>query len=165
MSPELPLAGRGRRLLATLIDLLLVPAVAILLMLVSGVLEDAEDWSAAGRPVVRMLLLGLVSYLLLNGYLLWRRGQTVGKALTGIAIVDTRNGEKLPLWRLLAVRALFFPTLYALPVPWLNALPLIDQLFVFRKSRRCVHDLACGSSVIRLDTQPPAASKIEREPG
>jgi len=150
MNPELTLAGRGRRLLATLIDFLLVPALAILLMLVSGVLEDAEDWSAAGRPVVRILLLGLVSYLLLNGYLLWRRGQTVGKALTGIAIVAADNGDRLPLWKLLAIRAPFFPLLYALPVPWFNALPLLDQLFVFRRSRRCVHDLACGSSVVRL---------------
>ena len=37
MSATLPLAGRGRRLAATLIDVVLVPVVAILLMLVTGV--------------------------------------------------------------------------------------------------------------------------------
>ncbi len=48
MNAVLPLAGRGRRFVATLIDMVLVPALAILLMLVTGVLEHAEDWSKAG---------------------------------------------------------------------------------------------------------------------
>src|SRR6185436_5626208 len=47
MSAMLPLAGRGRRLVATLIDAVLVPLVAIMLMLVTGVLEHASDWSAS----------------------------------------------------------------------------------------------------------------------
>lgn len=148
MSADLVLAGRGRRLVATLIDLVLVPAFAILLMLVTGVLEHAEDWSAAAMPVMRMLALAVASYLILNGWLLWSRGQTVGKAIMGIAIVSTRSGEKAAFWRL-TLRALFFPTLYVIVIPLTAAIPLIDQAFIFGKQRRCVHDLVCGSSVVR----------------
>ena len=150
MTADLPLAGRGRRFVATLIDLVLVPALAILLMLVTGVLEHAADWSAAGRPYVRMFLLGLTSYLLLNGWLLWRRGQTVGKAAMGIAIASPTTGGPPPLWKLLAIRALFFPILYLSFIPVVGLVVLIDQLLIVRKQRRCLHDLLCGSSVLRM---------------
>ncbi|NJN50990.1 MAG: RDD family protein [Gammaproteobacteria bacterium] len=111
MNEHTPLAGRGRRLAAAAIDLLLVPALAVVLMLVTGVLEHAEDY-AGSKPLIRSVLLGLSSYLLLNGLLLWRRGQTIGKALLGIAIVKAADRSVVPLWKLLFVRGLFFPTPY-----------------------------------------------------
>jgi len=148
MSAEL--AGRGRRLAATLIDMVLVPALAIFLMLITGVLEHAEDWAPAAMPVMRMLLLGLASYALLNLWLLWTRGQTVGKALLGIAIVRASTGERSALWRLF-VRGLFFPTLYLIVlVPYVALIPVIDQGLIFRKDRRCIHDWASGTAVVRV---------------
>jgi len=148
MTAELVLAGRGRRLVASLIDVLLVPALAIIIMLVTGVLEHAADWSASARPVLRMFALGVASYLILNVWLLWQRGQTVGKAIMGIAIVSTKSGGPAPFWRL-AIRALFFPTLYLIVWPWAALFPLIDQLTIFFKPRRCAHDYLCGTSVIK----------------
>ena len=148
MSAELVLAGRGRRLAASLIDVLLVPILAIFLMLVTGVLEHAADWSANGRPMLRIFALGVVSYLILNVWLLWQRGQTVGKAIMRIAIVSTKSGNKTPFWRL-AIRALFFPTLYLVVWPLAAAFPLIDQVLIFGKRRRCVHDYVCGTSVVK----------------
>jgi len=148
MTAEHTLAGRGRRLVASLIDVLLVPAVAIIIMLVTGVLEHAADWSASGRPLLRMCGLGVASYLILNAWLLWQRGQTVGKAVMGIAIVSAKSGSQAPFSRL-CIRALFFPTLYLIVWPWAAAFPLIDQLPIFGKRRRCVHDYLCGTSVIK----------------
>ncbi|HEY2886697.1 MAG TPA: RDD family protein [Rhizomicrobium sp.] len=148
MSAELVLAGRGRRLVATLIDVLLVPALAIFLMLVTGVLEHAADWSASGMPMLRVFALGVVSYLILNVWLLWQRGQTVGKAIMGIAIVSNQSGNKAPFWRV-AIRALFFPTLYLIVWPLAAAFPLIDQVLIFGKRRRCGHDYVCGTSVVK----------------
>jgi uncharacterized RDD family membrane protein YckC len=145
----LPLAGRGRRFAATLIDMLLVPALAILLMMVTGVLEHAEDWTSEAMPILRMVLLGLASYVLLNLYLLWTRGQTVGKALLGTAIVQAKDGAKAPIWRLL-IRGLFFPTLYLIIlIPFIALIPVIDQALIFRKDRRTVHDWASGTVVVR----------------
>ena len=149
MSGALPLAGRGRRLAATCIDMVLVPVVAILLMLVTGVLEHAADWSEHGMPFLRMFLLGLASYVLLNLWPLWARGQTVGKALLGIAVVRAGTGARAALWRLV-VRGLFFPTLYLIvAVPFLTLIPLVDQGLIFRKDRRTVHDWASGTHVVR----------------
>jgi uncharacterized RDD family membrane protein YckC len=148
LSAELVLAGRGRRLVATLIDVLLVPALAIFLMLVTGVLEHAADWSASGMPMLRVFALGVVSYLILNVWLLWQRGQTVGKAIMGIAIVSNQSGNKAPFWRV-AIRALFFPTLYLIVWPLAAAFPLIDQVLIFGKRRRCGHDYVCGTSVVK----------------
>jgi uncharacterized RDD family membrane protein YckC len=143
------LAGRGRRLAATLIDVVLVPVVAILLMLVTGVLEHAENWTPEAMPYLRMILLGVASYALLNLYLLWTRGQTVGKAALGIAIVDARTGAGVPIWRLF-IRGLFFPTLYMIVlVPYIALIPVIDQALIFRKDRRCAHDWVCRTAVVR----------------
>jgi uncharacterized RDD family membrane protein YckC len=143
-----PLAGRGRRLAATLIDMVLVPVLAILLMLVTGVLEHADDWTQSAMPLLRIGLLGLASYLLLNLWLLWKRGQTVGKAALGIAIVRANDGTRPALWRL-CVRGLFFPTLYLIVlVPYIALIPVIDQALIFRKDRRCVHDWASGTAVV-----------------
>lgn len=149
------LAGRGRRFAATAIDFVLVPSLAILLMLVTGALEDAEDY--ANYPVMRALLLGLVSYLMLNGWLLWQRGQTVGKAIMGIRIVSTRTGARAPLWRLLVLRGPFFATLYGIVLLPFAALPVIDQLLIFTRPRRCGHDWIAGTSVIKRDKARPAS--------
>ncbi len=148
MSVMLPLAGRGRRLVATLIDVVLVPVVSILLMLVTGVLEHAADWSTSAMPFLRMIGLGLASYVLLNLWLLWTRGQTVGKAAMGIMIVDAKTGERVPTWRLV-VRGLFFPTLYVIVlVPFIALIPVVDQALIVRKDRRCVHDWLCRTAVV-----------------
>jgi len=146
-----PLVERlaGRRLVATLIDMLLVPALAVLLIMITGVVEHAEDYRNA-MWMVYVFLLAVLSYLILNGYWLYTRGQTVGKRVMGIAIVDAASGERAAFWRLIGVRALFFPLLFVVVSPVLAVLPIVDQAFVFRKSRRCVHDLAAGTSVVNV---------------
>ncbi len=140
------LAGRGRRLVATLIDMLLVPALTVLLIMITGVVEHAEDYRNA-IWLLNVFLLAVLSYLILNGYWLFTRGQTVGKRLMGIAIVAS-SGERAAFWKLVCIRALFFPLLFVVISPVLAWMPLIDQLFVFGKKRRCVHDLAAGTSVV-----------------
>jgi len=151
------LADRGRRLLATLIDMLLVPLLTVVLIMITDVLEDAEDYQDF-MWVLWVLLLAIVSYLLLNGYRLWRHGQTLGKWLLGIAIhrssESTEHSAVAPLWKLVCIRALFFPLLFLLPLTALLSpiaiVPIIDQLGIFTKHRRCLHDYASGTVVVRL---------------
>jgi uncharacterized RDD family membrane protein YckC len=133
-------------MVATLIDMLLVPALTVLLIMITGVMEDAEDYRNA-MWLLYTFLLAVLSYLVLNGYWLYTRGQTIGKRLMKIAIVATSTGERAPFWKLVGIRALFFPFLFAVLSP-VGLVPVIDQLFVFRKNRRCVHDLAAGTSVV-----------------
>ena len=143
------LAGRGRRLVATLIDMLLVPALSVLLIMITGVVEHAEDFRNA-MWVLWVFLLAVLSYLMLNGYWLYTRGQTVGKRVMGIAIVDAASGERAAFWKLIGIRALFFPLLFTLISPYLAWLPILDQAFLFRRSRRCVHDWAAGTAVVKV---------------
>jgi len=159
MSDGLFLAGRLRRLVATLIDAILVPSLTLVLVMIAGVVEDAEDYVDYWW-MVWVLLLAVVSYLLLNGYGLWLRGQTLGKQLMGVAVVRASQASDgqfdrtpAPLWKLICVRALFFPLLFAAVVPWIAAVPIIDQLLIFLKSRRCLHDLVCGTVVVRLSSR------------
>lgn len=141
------LAGRGRRLTATLIDGTLVPALTVLLVMATGIVEHAEDYKDQSF-VWQIFLLAVVSYLILNGYLLLKHGQTVGKRALNIAIVSSKTGDKAPFWKLIGIRAMFFPLLFLVIVPALALLPIIDQLFVFLKSRRCIHDYAAGTAVV-----------------
>ena len=143
------LAGRGRRLVATLIDMVLVPALTVLLVMITGVMEDAEDYRDS-MWMLNVFLLAVLSYLILNGYWLFTRGQTVGKRLMKVAIVASASGERAAFWKLVCIRALFFPLLFVVISPVLALLPIVDQGFVFRKNRRCVHDLAAGTSVVKV---------------
>jgi len=159
MSDGLFLAGRFRRLVATVIDAILVPAVTVVMVMIAGVVEHAEDYTD-NWWMLWVFLLAIVSYLLLNGYGLWRRGQTLGKQVMGVAIVPATSGgdgqygrTPAPLWKLICVRALFFPLLFVSVVPWIAALPIIDQLLIFMKNRRCLHDLVSGTVVVRLVPQ------------
>lgn len=156
----LQLAGRFRRLVATALDALFVPLLTIVLVMIAGVLEDAEDYRDSAW-MLWVLILAIASYLMLNGYGLWRRGQTLGKMIMGIAIVaappidDSPDANQLaPLWKLICIRALFFPLLFVVIVPQLAVLPILDQLFIFGKQRRCLHDLAAGTIVVRRKNKP-----------
>lgn len=161
MSNGLALAGRFRRLIATGIDMLLVPTLTLLLVMISGVVENAEAYGGEGwelQMFVKVFGLAVVAYLLLNGITLWRRGQTLGKLFLGIAIVPANTNdhwttEPAPFWKLICIRALFFPLLFVVIAPWLALLPVIDQLFIFGKRRRCIHDLAAGTVVVRRQIQ------------
>lgn len=143
------LAGRGRRLFATLIDMLLVPMLTALLIMITGVMEHAEAYRNS-MWMLNVFLLAVLSYLILNGYWLFTRGQTIGKRVMGVAIVTTTSGERAAFWKLVCIRALFFPLLFTAISPMLAILPIADQGFVFRKNRRCLHDLAAGTSVVRV---------------
>ncbi len=147
------LASRWRRLLATMIDAVLVPSLTIFLVMVTGVVEDAEDFTDHWWAV-HVLLLAIFSYLFLNGYFLWRDGQTVGKKVLGIAIYasstfDDGDIQVASLWRLVCVRALFFPLLFIAIIPWFAPIPALDQLLIFGKRRRCLHDYVAGTVVLK----------------
>ncbi|MGA1675966.1 MAG: RDD family protein [Pseudomonadales bacterium] len=141
------LASRSRRLAATAIDAVLVPSLSLLLVMATGVVEDAEDYADAWW-VMHVLLLAIASYLLLNGVTLWRSQQTLGKRIMGIKVVDTL-GSPAAWWRLIVLRAPFFALMFLVVVPPVALLPLIDHLCLFGKKRRCLHDRIAGTLVVQ----------------
>ena len=92
----------------------------------------------------------VVGYLLVNGMLLFRSGQTLGKWLLKIRIVDYHSGETAAFWKLLAFRAPFFSLLHGALIGYWYLL-LLDAVFALRADRRCLHDILCGTKVISMN--------------
>ena len=145
---------RMQRLAATGLDWSLITVVTLLVILATGVLEHAEDYANVGQTAVNAALCGIPAYLILNGWLLWTRGQTAGKAAMSLMIVDHQTGNCASLWKLLFVRALIPVVVIAAGFIWelLWLLVLIDFCFIFRKDQRCLHDWIAGTRVVKCDT-------------
>lgn len=152
MSDASLLASRRRRFLATCIDFIVLPPIALVIMLVSGLMESAEAY-VWPQPVLRLFGLLVVSYFAIHGYLLARRGQTLGKRLMGLRLVSTDSGTSLEFWQL-AARAFAIPLVLLLAIlvhfvlAMIVALLLIaDPLVVLFRPKRSLHDYLIGSVV------------------
>lgn len=142
------LASRLSRLWAALVDMVVV-------MTLLGIAAAVTPWNPWAQPksgywVTPQLagaLGGYLVFMLANGWLLVTRGQTIGKALLKIRIVRPDGSAASP-GRLLGLRygvgslAAIFP---ALGQAW----SLLDTLFIFRESRRCLHDQIADTVVLK----------------
>jgi uncharacterized RDD family membrane protein YckC len=143
-----PLAGRGSRFAAALIDGLISIAITLPLQFKLGVYKDFPDMSSFGfGEKAAWGLGGFVLWTALHGYLLATRSQTIGKRLVGIQIVNVSDGRPTPFSRVLFAR--FFPVAVVSNIPFLGGLAsLVDALFIFADDRRCLHDHIAGTKVV-----------------
>ena len=90
-----------------------------------------------------------VLFLVLHGVLLHRYGQTIGKRLLRIAIVDADTYEKVPLPRLFLLRYLIWdvPALFFTLVNWI--VRIVDLAFGLNQDRRTLHDKLANTIVIK----------------
>jgi uncharacterized RDD family membrane protein YckC len=143
------LATRKRRLAATIIDMVIFYIIIWLLAQYTPwnlfVSEDSDFWHAD----VDAALASFVLLMLVNGYLLVSRGQSVGKALLGMRIVRP-DGARVSALRLLGLREGLLSLINV--VPSLGAiLWALSALFIFRSSRRCLHDQIADTIVIKIE--------------
>jgi uncharacterized RDD family membrane protein YckC len=141
------LAGRGQRFGAAVLDALIAVIWSIPLTRYFNLLGYTWNHPA---PLPTTLLVGVLSFAmfcLVNGYLLSKSGQTIGKKLVGIRIA-TLDGGLPELWKILVLR---YGTLQVVElIPLVGPLfGIIDVLFIFRSDRRCLHDLIAGTKVVR----------------
>ena len=88
------------------------------------------------------------AFLLINGYLLATRGQTVGKVLMKTKIVSD-GGDQVEFGKLVLRR--YLPLWLLGSIPWIGPLfGLANALAIFRKTRKCIHDDIAGTKVIKL---------------
>ena len=142
------LASRWARLGAYLIDtiILILPYVAVFIL--TDFWEGTLNEGISVTEQIAYFFVGLAQYLLVNGYLLHRRGQTIGKWVLGIKIVSVKSNKILPLWKVFLVRYVVFAVIAMLPfVGYLLA--IVNDLFIFRKDKRCIHDHLAGTRVIK----------------
>ncbi|MFF8773438.1 RDD family protein [Kitasatospora sp. NPDC015120] len=135
-----PLGSWPNRILARLIDYLLVQVVALLLVLPFASLTDRSGSAGA-------FWLACALYLVYEGVMLGRDGQTLGKKAMKIRVamlVDGNSPTQSAAWTRAAVFVL--PAVLCCAGLWW----LIDGLFgVFDKPyRQCIHDKAAKTVVV-----------------
>ncbi|QIA65021.1 RDD family protein [Vibrio astriarenae] len=144
------LASRWSRFWAVIIDSLIAMAYTIPVLWYT---DFGQRIMAVGNlPLFESLIFMLYSwvmYLLCHGYLLHTKGQTIGKNVFEIAIVDASDNY-IGLPKLFLKRYLPITIAASLPIVGQFAVT-IDGLFVFRKDKRCIHDLIAGTKVIALE--------------
>jgi uncharacterized RDD family membrane protein YckC len=145
------LGGRGERLVAVLIDSLLVGLLTVPAMFLSGAWQQVmQDAMQGVKPGWDFRLIwgaaGLLAYALVQAYPLHLWGQSWGKRVLKLKIVDL-HGRKPDLVRLLLVR--YASTRVLALVPFAGKLyGFIDPLFIFREDKRCIHDHIAGTRVV-----------------
>jgi uncharacterized RDD family membrane protein YckC len=137
------LAGRGSRLGAVIVD--------ALIFIIPGALAGfgfAALRHASGIGVALVVgLIGVVSLVIINLVMLHRSGQTIGKRVVGVKIVRT-NGDRAGLARIFFLRSLVPGLFGTIPIAG-HVFTIVDDLFIFRESRRCLHDLLADTIVIQ----------------
>lgn len=148
---EAELASLGERFIAALIDtIILIVVVLVPIFIFYGGWAEimAADSLDSYAFTLGSTIVAYLTYIVVHGYLLAKNGQTVGKRILDIKVVRT-DGSPASFVRLVGVRALFENALLLIPVVdiWLS---LIDVLFIFRRSRKCLHDTVADTIVIRI---------------
>lgn len=147
------IASRPKRFLAAMIDGVAGMALSSPVYQHYGVWEAmVKGTDLPNQVVIGLTLYSLVLFFVLHGFLLWRYGQTLGKRMTGLAIV-TMDGKKPDFAPLILNRYLPQWVIGVMPgFGVLLALVDINYLF-FNDQNRCVHDLLAKTKVIDLSIQ------------
>ncbi|NKB38587.1 MAG: RDD family protein [Gammaproteobacteria bacterium] len=142
------LATRSARLLGALIDGIISLVVIFPVMFITGFWEKAMEGSLPIIETVYLGVFGFILFIVLHGYLLAKHGQTIGKKLVGTRIVSVISNDILPLWKVIIFR--YLPITIASNIPVIGQFStIVDDLFIFRKNKRCIHDLIAGTKVIK----------------
>ena len=143
--PATELASPWVRLAAVIIDGLIVLGLFIIVFL-AGVVSFGLEGGLLGLLVLIPVYLAV---LIVQMILLAMRGQTIGKIILRIRIVDSVTGAH-PGWaRLILLRTLVQSIIASIPfIGFIYA--LVDALFIFRADHRTIHDLIAGTRVDKV---------------
>lgn len=144
-----PLAGRGRRLVARIIDGILigVPVGLIMWFVVGGVSYTSTTGDDSGKQAV-VSGVTMLAYLVYEGVMLTSRGQTVGKMAMKIRVAMLENGA-IPTAQAGWVRA----AIYTLP----EVIPCCGTIFWLlnvlwctwdKPYQQCLHDKGAKTVVV-----------------
>ncbi len=156
---EFPLAGVGSRFLAIAFDTLLQAIIGVALGIIGGIIGVAATSlnRSAGPWVLALLVLGI--FVVYAGYFavfeaLWR-GQTPGKRLVGLRVIDVSGSP-------VSVYAAILRNLIRIvdQLPGIYAIGIVSVLVTERQQR--LGDLAAGTVVVHERTEvvalPPTAA-------
>ncbi len=160
-------ASPGARLAAVIIDFLIYMAAIITITAIVSLTFseqlDEDDHLSSGvnaatnfandeddtTPLGVTASITFITVFAIQMVLLGTRGQTIGKIVLKIRIIDNDSGDH-PGWvRLVLLRTVVNTLLLA--IPFLGPIyGIVDSLYIFRNDRRTVHDLYSGTAVDQL---------------
>ena len=145
-----PLATRGERLAARVLDFVLGLGAMLPIMYGLGQLDQpSRAPEASFTPSVTDVASSFAVFVALNGYFLHKHAQTIGKRLIGIRVVNVKSGAPTPFWKLAFVREL--PQLLLCLIPFVGIwLSMFELLFIARADLRTGHDLWTSTRVVKV---------------
>lgn len=109
-------------------------------------MEDFEELSFGYDSLLTVLYFAL--FVAIQWKFLKETGQTIGKKVAKTRIV-TMEGNKPKINDLLFKRYAFVNLISLIPVVG-GIVSLVDVLLVFKKDRRCLHDMIAGTQVVKF---------------
>lgn len=141
-------ASRWHRFLASLIDMATFIPIAIPLMYFTG---GPDVFTGETPPsIYQTLVLSISStviFLLLHGKIIIRDGQTWGKKALNIKVITI--DDKHANLKVLVKRYGVYWSISYIPVIG-ELLNFVNIIFIFTKSKRCLHDHIAGTQVVNV---------------
>ena len=142
---EFILASRMKRLFARLLDVVF----GVIAALIPGfVLTFLSGGSFDPEPFLLGAVVGIISFVIYQWYLLATTAQTIGKKYLKIKIVK-KDGEKAGFFVNVVLREWVMALIGIFPAIG-GIIQIVDILFIFRDDRKCIHDLIAGTVVISV---------------
>lgn len=141
------LATLGQRLGAFLADLGLMLVACSPLFVGAGMLDqpnDTSEPSTLGLVLIGLGCLILFGLLLYNVILLSTKGQSLGKKILGIRIVNYEDDNNPGFVKAVLLRIAVNKLIAIIPL-----YGLVDICAIFGQERRCIHDLIAGTRVVQ----------------
>jgi len=144
------LATRWQRLWASIIDSITVMLVTLPIMYFTGIFDMMAEGRQPGLLYnLGIGLAGIAFFALINYKSLTTNGQTIGKKLLGIKIVDL--DDSLPSEKSLLIRYVAYFGFGQIPIAG-PLISIINILFIFGKEKRCGHDYLAKTKVIKANS-------------
>jgi uncharacterized RDD family membrane protein YckC len=138
------------------VDGILLNGLTFPVIFATGLPEKMRSGQLSLLEILAVMMLSTLSWLLLQGYMLAARGQTIGKWLLKIQIVDESSNCLLPIFRVILLRYfwtvpillvyVFLPLEVAIFI--FNLATIGNVLWILGDDKRCLHDYVAGSKVV-----------------
>ena len=160
------LGGKVERLAAYLIDSLIafISIIPLVSQFDASLFYDTSINSSTAFSIDSLIentnnstlgifLILIILQFIIQGYLITTRGQSIGKIVMSLRIVNSIDGTNPGFIKAFLVR--FILTQIITSIPYIGFIYIFaDPLFIFRSDRRCIHDLMANTIVVESKKHP-----------
>ena len=143
---EYQLVSRGTRLGGAFLDGIISALIIIPIFFAIGAFgNEMIEEPNLGMQIFQFLI-GWIVFFALNGHLLVKRRQTLGKMIVNSKVVNKR-GRTPSVTDIIGKRYIVPSIISSIPLVG-QVFGLVNALFIFREDKRCVHDHIAGTYVV-----------------